>query len=358
MRSMTKLLATSVALALSTSVEAQHFRLPSFQPPQAPHRGPGDTFNLQAFNAPAPPPGFAPGVGFAGGGPNIGGQGFYQAPNAWNGGWGYAAPPSPNGNQYTNGYLGQSPAGQVGGYQYGQYGNGQAMTMGVQGGYQGPNAWGFGMGGVQSGPHGDQFTNGGFSRGPNGYTSTFGVTRVDPRGQSTYRGGTMTYQNPNNWGLGTTFTDPNGRAYGLSTNQRNGITTVGAQGSAPGALPGTRVGGHGDMTFRGRDTFFRGGGNVTDTSGMIHLGGGDGMANRQGISGVSNAGLGNVHGTQTDDLRFRGGNSTYSRQAQGTIPGIGTAQQNFAVSRNGASFNTGVSVGGRNLSFGGRASFP
>jgi hypothetical protein len=41
------------------------------------------------------------------------GQDFCQAPNAWNAGYGYAAPPSPNGNQYTNGDLGRDPAGQV-----------------------------------------------------------------------------------------------------------------------------------------------------------------------------------------------------------------------------------------------------
>ena len=53
MHTLTKLLATSAALALGTPAQAQHLRLPGFQPPHASghaaHRGPGDTFNLQAL---------------------------------------------------------------------------------------------------------------------------------------------------------------------------------------------------------------------------------------------------------------------------------------------------------------------
>src|SRR5262249_29960775 len=160
---------------------------------------------------------------------------------------------------------------------------------------------------------------------------------VDPQGRSAYRGGTWAYQNPDNWRLGTTFADPNGRSYGVSTGRRDGYTTVGAQASAPGALPGTRVNGDGDVTLRGRNTVARWGGDVTDASGLVGLGGGNGVADRRGIQGISTAGLGGVQGTQIDDLRFRGRDTTYSRQSQGTVPGIGTARQNVSVSRSGAS---------------------
>jgi hypothetical protein len=83
-----------------------------------------------------------------------------------------------------------------------------------------------------------------------------------------------------------------------------------------------------------------------------------GSADRHGIVSYSDAGLGNIRGTQTQDLCSGGVNSTYSQQSQGSIPGAGSVHQNFNVSSKAVSVDTGISVGGRSVGFKGGFTSP
>jgi hypothetical protein len=273
----------------------------------------------------------------------FGAGGRYTVPN----------PPGPGGGRTSTtygGFLSNGPGGFAAG---GRYSDGRGTAADGFLTYRSPQDFSTGLGYTTPNPrrNGEPPTSsilqGGISNGRGGFAA--GGQYSDGRGTSL--GGNLAYRDPRNASVGVNYGQYRG-----SVSRQDGVVRVGAGFSTPGAIPGTRMNYDGGVTFRGRDSTATGGATVTDPTGLVRFGGGTGALDRRGYTQRSDVGLGGVRATQTDDVRFRGINSSYTQTRQATVPGLGRASSNYSVSRQGVSGGQSVSVGGARIGVNGSVS--
>lgn len=163
-----------------------------------------------------------------------------------------------------------------------------------------------------------------------------------------YQGG-YNYRNSNHFTAGGRYRSSDGYEYGGQLTRNGNQTVVGGQYTQPGTVPGTQEQYSGQVDFNGRHSNAQAGLQVYDTSGRVHLGGGNARLDRNGYHQNRTAGIANVRMTTNGGVRYDGVNSSVYYGENRQVGGIGGFRYGGGLSRTGAQGSAGASFAGNRI---------
>ncbi|MCA9072541.1 MAG: hypothetical protein KDA84_26635, partial [Planctomycetaceae bacterium] len=114
-------------------------------------------------------------------------------------------------------------------------------------------------------------------------------------------------------------------------------------------IPGAQERYQSQLTINGRNSSLAGGMELYDGTGRYRFSGSNMHLNGRRYTQSQDVGLGGSTARQTQQLKFQGMNSRFSNQGRANVGGIAGANQNFQLSRSGASGSAKLKVGGASI---------